>query len=228
MEDYRPGFFPGKLTYFGPSQNQEYFCDFGRLWQDHAAAIEISTFSAGHSGLVRDSRALSSLAERLDRCLNTTVSTQAGRAPCGGQPAPIKASLQAATLPPKVLLSTTCRWPSTARLALALVEAGFRVEALCPSGHALSDVDFVNRTFPFEALSPILPLDRAIAIAAPELIVPCDELARFQLHQLYLASLSDGHTSEPLRELICRSLGQSEYFAILESRAQFMALARAE
>ncbi len=228
MEDYRPDFYPGKLNYFRPSQNQEYFCDFSRLWQGRAAAVEISTFSAGHSALVRDSRALSFLAERLDRCLDTTVPTQASRAPCGAAPAPIKASSQVASLPPKVLITTTCRWQSTARLALALVEAGFRVEAVCPSGHPLSDVDFVNRTFPFEALSPILPLDRAIAIAAPELIVPCDELARLQLHQLYSAAVSDGHTSEPLRELICRSLGQSEYFATLESRARFMTLARAE
>ncbi|MGA9445841.1 MAG: hypothetical protein WBV26_05320, partial [Candidatus Sulfotelmatobacter sp.] len=56
---------------------------------------------------------------------------------------------------PKVLLATTCRWFPTARLAMALANAGCAVEAVCPSGHPLSRTGAVHQTYAYNGLLPL-------------------------------------------------------------------------
>jgi thioesterase domain-containing protein len=226
MEAYRPEFYPGKLIFFKSSQELGYFCDLGDLWRDRAAAVEIYTFSTDHRGLARDD-VIGLMADRVERCLSNAAPTLAAETASNNLSSPVATFSSAASARPKVLITTTCRWHSTARLALALTEAGFKVDARCPSGHPMGELDFVGKIFSFNPLSPIWSLARVVAVAEPQLIVPGDDLARLHLQQLYSAALLLGNDSEALRDLICRSLGRPEYFGVVQSRAGSLDLARA-
>ena len=87
---------------------------------------------------------------------------------------------------PTVLLATTSGWIPSARLAMALAQAGFLVDALCPSWHPLCKTRAVHQTFSYRGLAPISSFKDAITDANPDLIVPADDLATKHLHQLYL------------------------------------------
>ena len=118
---------------------------------------------------------------------------------------------------PRVLLTTTMRWPSVARLASAFAGVGAAVEALLPRGHIAGKSRFVARTHAYDPLFPHGALARAIADAAPDLIVPCDDRA---LGQLLALPKRD-------RALLERSLGRLESYDTLLARQDFIAAARA-
>jgi len=128
---------------------------------------------------------------------------------------------------PKVLLATTSRWFPTARLAMALANAGCAVEAVCPSGHPLSRTRAVYQTHVYNGLVPLTSFGDAIAAAKPEIIVPGDDLATWHLHHLYRREQASGGGGA-ICPLIERSLGAPESFPIVYSRSAFMDLAHAE
>ena len=111
----------------------------------------------------------------------------------------------------------------TARLAVALGDAGFRVEALCPPDHPLGKTQAASRIHHYQGLAPLRSLARAIAAAEPDLVIPGDDLAARHLHELH--GRQEGTS---LRNLIERSLGSAEAFPIIHARAAFMELARKE
>jgi hypothetical protein len=116
----------------------------------------------------------------------------------------------------------------TARLAVALANAGFRVEALCPPQHPVGKTRAASRRHTYQGLTPLLSLARAIATANPNLIVPGDDLATRHLHELYRRrELYSGGTTD-LGSLMERSLGSPEAFPIVHARTAFMKLAREE
>ena len=123
---------------------------------------------------------------------------------------------------------TTTNWVPTARLALALANAGFRVEALCPSGHPLGKTNAANRMHSYQGLSPLGSLVRAIAVSKPDLVLPGDDLATRHLHELYGRREPDSSHATTLGPLIERSLGSPDCFPIVHSRAAFMERAREE
>ncbi len=113
---------------------------------------------------------------------------------------------------PDVLLSASLWWPTSPRLAMAFLKAGCRVSAICPSGHPLRVVSGIHSIHPYRGLDSIGSLRTAIHAAKPEIIVPCDDGAVWQLHAL--------HQAEPaFRALIERSIGAPEAYPILESRS---------
>jgi len=128
---------------------------------------------------------------------------------------------------PKVLLATTCRWFPTARLGMALANAGCRVEAVCPSGHPLSRISGVHQTHAYSGLAPLGSFAAAIAAAQPDIIVPGDDLATWHLQSLYRQERSSAQKGM-LGGLIERSLGIAESFPVVSSRNDFITLARAE
>jgi ATP-grasp domain len=128
---------------------------------------------------------------------------------------------------PKVLLITAYSWPTTTRLALALSEAGFTVEALCPVGHSLARVTFVSKVHRYRALSPLRNLRNAIAASKPDLIIPSDDTTAAQLHELYKQTNATDTVSEELRSLIARSLGDPTNYPIFHSRTRIASLAHA-
>jgi glutathione synthase/RimK-type ligase-like ATP-grasp enzyme len=129
---------------------------------------------------------------------------------------------------PTALIATTTNWVPTARLAVALANAGFRVEALCPSGHPVNETQAVSRTYTYQGLRPLRSFVRAISASKPEVVVPGDDLATRHLHDLYDQRELHSGDAAKLSSLIERSLGSPEAFSIVQSRAAFMELAREE
>jgi hypothetical protein len=120
---------------------------------------------------------------------------------------------------PKILISTTVRWPSAARLAGALVENGCTVDALFSDNRPLAASRYPARRFSYRPLAPLQSLLRAIEDSQPDLIVACDDRAASHLHRLHAAAPA-------LRERIERSLGNPQSHAELTSRSGFVAAAR--
>jgi hypothetical protein len=127
-----------------------------------------------------------------------------------------------------VLVVTTTNWVPTARLAMALVDAGFRVEALCPSRHPIAQAHAASRLHVYQGLRPLRSLVRAIALAKPDLVLPGDDLATSHLHELLRRRALYSADAPGIESLIERSLGAPESFAIVESRAAFMKVAQEE
>jgi hypothetical protein len=129
---------------------------------------------------------------------------------------------------PKVLVATTFRWYATARLAMALANAGFTVEVLCPAGHPVSKTKAARKTHHYNGLAPVRSVRDAIADAAPDLIVPGDDLVTLHLHRLYDREKQSGNPDSPICALIERSLGAAESFPVAYARTAFMKLAEQE
>ena len=126
---------------------------------------------------------------------------------------------------PKVLLATTCRWISAARIGMALHDAGCAVEALCPTPHLLrSTTKVFSQIYSYNGLRPDASLLEVCRRSTPDLVVPCDEWATLILHRLHASST----TPDTVRQLIHRSLGDPTSFPIIESRSQFLAVAAEE
>ena len=128
---------------------------------------------------------------------------------------------------PRVLLMTAHHWPTTTRLAFALSEAGFTVEALCPPRHSLERMKFVSKTHYYNALTPIRSLRDAIRASKPELIIPSDDYLAGQTNKLYTLANDIDANGDELRALIAYSLGDPEHYPIFYSRTQIALLARA-
>jgi hypothetical protein len=118
-----------------------------------------------------------------------------------------------------VLLVSTCWWPSFARFAHLLVLTGCRVSVLCPPGHPARVVPGVT-VFDQQPFNPTAALSKAIAECQPVMVVPSDDRAVANLHELYQTG------SATVRDLIVRSLGAPESYSIVRSRVRLIALAR--
>jgi hypothetical protein len=129
---------------------------------------------------------------------------------------------------PTVLLVTTARWFPTARLAVALANAGFTVDAVCPSHHPITKTDAVRRIYNYDGLDALSSVAEAITGAKPDVLVPGDDLATQHLHLLYDQERDKGDSGASICTLVERSLGSPENFPALYARAKFMELAQEE
>ena len=129
---------------------------------------------------------------------------------------------------PTVLIATTARWFPTARLAVAVANSGFTVDAVCPSHHPLSETDALRRIYGYRGLDALASFGDAISASRPDLIVPGDDLATQHLHLLYDEARRKGDSGIMVCALIERSLGAAEGFAVIDSRTKFMELAQSE
>jgi len=127
---------------------------------------------------------------------------------------------------PKVLVATTSRWVPTARLTMALANAGCTVDAVCPPRHPLGKTSAVRQMYTYHGLAPLRSFRNAITATNPDLIVPGDDLATRHLHDLHRRGQSDGSASALICALIERSLGPSESFPVLFARNAFMEVAQ--
>jgi hypothetical protein len=127
---------------------------------------------------------------------------------------------------PTVLITTTLRWVPTARLAMALNNAGCTVDAVCPAGHPLEKTRALRKKLPYRALMPTASVFDAIAASKPDLVIPGDDLAVDHLHALYCRELRRGHAGQAICTLIERSLGAAESFSVLHERTRFIELAQ--
>ena len=129
---------------------------------------------------------------------------------------------------PTVLIAATAHWFPTARLGMALANAGCMVEAVCPTGHPIGLTSAVRRTHAYRGLAPIESFAAAIAAASPNLIVPSDDVAVGHLHKLYDRERRRGEAGTATCALIERSLGTPASFSVVRKRALFMQLAEEE
>jgi hypothetical protein len=129
---------------------------------------------------------------------------------------------------PSVLIATTCRWFSAARLAISLAIAGFHVDAVCPSRHPLTRTSVIRQPHKYHAIAPVRSISSALTATSPDIIVPCDELALRHLHELYYRAESRGRERSAVCALIERSLGVPKNFQIVCERTSFMKVAEEE
>jgi hypothetical protein len=127
---------------------------------------------------------------------------------------------------PKVLLATTCRWFSAARLTIAFSEIGSAVEMVGPRGHPATKTTALKYRHSFRGLAPAASFRAAIDGSNPDLIVACDDLATTHLHRLYSLLVQKGEGDTRTACVLRQSLGPESGFSTLESRSKLMDLAR--
>jgi hypothetical protein len=127
---------------------------------------------------------------------------------------------------PTVLIAATSRWIPTARLAMALSQAGCVIDAVCPAGHPVEKIGGVRKTYAYRSLFAMQSFAAAITAAQPDLIVPGDDLATRHLHHLHLREGKRRSSAQPTCGLIERSLGAAESFPRVYARTAFIELAR--
>lgn len=127
---------------------------------------------------------------------------------------------------PKVLVATTSRWVTTARLAVAFCNAGCDVEVVSPPGHPVRKTS-VRRVHPYDGLAPLASFFDALEASQPNLIVPGDDLAARHLYDLHHREQVRDR-SRRVREVIEYSLGPAENYPLMFARTALMELAGAE
>ena len=134
-----------------------------------------------------------------------------------------------ATLKPTILLASTNSWLSPVRIAGTFADLGCRVQAVCPPRNALTVSSAVRRTYLYRSFRPLSSIDAAIEAADPDLVVPCDDLATAHLHAIYERESRNGSSpGSGTAALLVRSLGSPASYSIIDSRQEFLALAREE
>ena len=127
---------------------------------------------------------------------------------------------------PRILLTDTNRWPSSARLAIGLSKAGCRVWGVCPTrGHPLLYTRVVQQTFPYSGLRPLESLVAAIEATEPQIIIPCDDRGVEHLHEVHARARSQGTAGTRLASLIECSLGPPESYSIASARCDLLKIA---
>jgi predicted ATP-grasp superfamily ATP-dependent carboligase len=102
---------------------------------------------------------------------------------------------------------------------MAFLRHGCSVSALCPPGHPLRFVTGIDSIYSYDGLASMSLLRDAIRAAQPTLIVPCDDVAVWQLHSLH-ANEAD------LRPLIELSLGAAEAYPAIQQRGEVLRVAQ--
>jgi hypothetical protein len=121
------------------------------------------------------------------------------------------------------MILTTMRWFSSARLAHALVEAGFLVSACWPRAHALELVHGLTSDCRLHRLWQSRSVVTAIRQARPDIVLPGDERAVVLLRRLHART----RTADPeMARLIAHSLGSVEDWPSIVSRTALADVAR--
>jgi hypothetical protein len=132
-----------------------------------------------------------------------------------------------AAAPPAILLASTINWPVASRMAIRFAQAGCRVAAIYPShAHPLAATQSVAEHYRFSLIRPQESLLRAMMASGAQMVLPCDDGAVEQMHELY-AELKKKKAGGAAAKIIERSLGDPASFPILASRHAVQTAARA-
>lgn len=107
-----------------------------------------------------------------------------------------------------------------------MAREGCEVSAVCPPGHPLAAIGGIHEISAYRAMAPLRSIAAGIAAAAPDFIVPCDDVAVAQLGRLHRRLLRAGQASAHTCALIERSLGSPVNFPIVTERASLIRVAR--
>jgi hypothetical protein len=124
---------------------------------------------------------------------------------------------------PRILLAATNWWPHSARLAIALSEAGCEVQAVFPRGNPLSKLAFV-RAFTYSPWRSLQSLHSSIVASAPSVVIPCDDRAARHLYELH--GQASAEKDSELADLIENSMGPASAYPVLNSRYEILKVAR--
>jgi len=121
---------------------------------------------------------------------------------------------------PALLLVASTGSPTVARLALALVQQGCRVDVLCPSGHPVQQVPGLGRCWHFAMIDALGSLRAVLGSGhGYRRVLPCDEAV--------VALLVALHEQVPvLRSLIEQSIGPASSHTTLLQRHRLLTAAR--
>ncbi|MEV6965168.1 thioesterase domain-containing protein [Hamadaea sp. NPDC051192] len=208
MAAYRPRTYPGTLTLIATSRDRHFGCDVARLWAGLAERVVVQRVDGDHLEVVREPAAAAAVAAAIDHGLAMARPGWPGVRPRPGFERP--------------MILTTMRWFAAARLAHALIEAGFEVSACRPRGHVLELVDGLIADCRLNRLWRRRSLVAAIRQAQPDIILPDDERALALLRRLH----ESVKTTDPeLAALVGRSLGDTAQWTSVTSRSGLAATA---
>ena len=159
MARHEPRFFPGEVMLLQSSDDSLFGATSADLWSARCAMLTLGSVAGDHLTLLRDPASAEQLSHAVQRSLETMAD-------------------------PLALLVTTKIWPSTGQLATALAAAAFRVAVIGPPGHPL--LAHGNLRFAMPLLGRERRLPALIARIAPDVILPCDEIALGALGRLGL------------------------------------------
>jgi carbamoylphosphate synthase large subunit len=137
-----------------------------------------------------------------------------------GAPAEGAGLSRASTRDPHILLATTGKLSSTARMAMELRDAGAMVSLLAPANHPAAVLDILSHKLIYSALTPHRTLEAVLLRLAPDAVIPCDERTVRDLHALYRST-----RHHDVRAVIERSVGPPSSYPAVTSRAELLALA---
>jgi thioesterase domain-containing protein len=198
---YRPRRYDGSMTLIASSVDRHFGCDTVRLWNGYADRLAIQRVDGDHLAVMHEPASAAAVAAAIDHGLAVRRKEWAGLRPSPGFERP--------------MILTTMRWFAVARLAHALIEAGFSVSACRPKGHVLELVDGLTGDHRLNRVWRIRSLVAAIRRAQPDIILPDDERALVLLRRLYrLVQKSDPQTAA----LVARSLGNVDDWSCITSR----------
>jgi hypothetical protein len=111
---------------------------------------------------------------------------------------------------------------------MAMAQAGFSVDAVCPAGHPITKTSALRTGHPYSGLTASHSIARGILASQPDLVIPCDDLASLQLHQLYAVEEKHAGAGSAICAVLARSLGNPANFPMLYERATFIEMAANE
>jgi hypothetical protein len=124
-----------------------------------------------------------------------------------------------------VLLVSTFGWSTAGRLAVALADAAFVVDAIGPSNSVVHAIGAVRRSYRLNVIRPVTAIRRAVEQCDPDLVVPTDDPSRQALHRVYAAADPRTKPGQAVRACLVRSLGPPEAYDRIYSRATLMEIA---
>jgi hypothetical protein len=199
IAQYKPAFYDGPVTVVAATDTRHFGCDTAQIWHGLARETKIRRVVGDHLTVVGEPASAAAVADGIRRDL----AERGGLRPEPGCE--------------RVLIVSTMRWFSAARLADAMVEAGFAVSACRPSGHPLELVDGLDGDHRLRKSRPLRSISAAIRAARPDLVMCDDERSLVLLQRL--------NDREP-SDVLTRSLGRPEDRPLLTSRAGIVEIAR--
>ena len=209
ISGYRPRFYDGRVTLVASSIDRHFGCDTAKLWTGFADRLEIQRVDGDHVTIMHEPAGAAAVANIIDHRLASARTDWTGLRPTSGFERP--------------MILTTMRWFSVARLAHALIEAGFSVSACRPKAHLLDVVDGLTSDCRLTRVRRMRSLIAAIQQSEPDIILPDDERSLALLRRLHERT----RTADPaMAALVARSLGHVEDWTSIASRTALVTEAR--
>jgi glutathione synthase/RimK-type ligase-like ATP-grasp enzyme len=129
----------------------------------------------------------------------------------------------------KILVIAAQNTAMTARISIALDNAGFRVATLTPHGNPVRRLRSVRDHFSYRFGSREASTVRAIEQWSPDFLVATDDFAIGELYALHRRAAASTSTSRRhIADLIELSLGPAASFPVAHNKSDFIACAAAE